>query len=254
MTVMKDKNNETANEVDVPAVGEKITIGASDGATGNDTKPGNDRVAGSDVAEGFIPPARPRRRKRLRSANEGGDSPPPNRDGTPKAETPPREEKEPPKQKGEWRKKYGDYDSRELICTTVASYLNSACVALSDYIVENGGKPVINLSSDDDEDGPTQAQTEWARLLVLAVDDVLPPGMTASPALIAATGGGALLVQGAWTARKVAAKKKPAERSFKSEPSIAEVKSEPIDSTEPPVKPKPKKEGRSVDKEGNVIV
>jgi hypothetical protein len=167
-----------------------------------------------------------RAKRDKKSSYQSGSSEPPPRD----SETPGKDSTSTDKK---WRDKYGAVDGREQICVTLASYLDGMSVALANYIKANDGSPVVPIADDfqkeRDADGKRvkterciAAQAQWANLLVLAVDDMLPPNVVATPAIIAAGGGGALLLQSAIVARRKQVAREPQKPQYKTAESEVE--------------------------------
>ncbi len=198
---------------DTISVGESISL-ESDNVTATSENLANTESSNQGLESSNTIPRKRNRRKKLgtESAQSGfGGNQGVFDDKPPKVES----QESTPKTKKAWRAKYGEgSDDREVVCVTFASYLDRVCVGLANYIKDNGGTPLIDLSDERDEDGdrtgvPTENQKQWANLLILAMDDVLPENVRASPALITAAGGSALLVQGAIVAKRVKDSKKP---------------------------------------------
>lgn len=286
---MDSKSRANENN-DIPKVGEVINLGTDTDSqqNGSNGASQSDSSNGSDAADDILS-IRPRRRKSVGSRMESirakmdsgaatdeeradydrweskrrgktTSSPPPKDDSRNEAD---------PKVNNtnkSWRAKYGDHDGRELICATFAEYIFKASTAMANYIADNGGSPVIRLDGYDietTEEGikkkvPTTEQTNWAKMLVLAMDDILPPQMSATPAIIASAGTMALLLQGTVVAYKKKQKTAPQRPLVRSEEERAKA-AKNANATPTPQEPatEPKKEeakAKGTDREGNRVV
>ena len=90
---------------------------------------------------------------------------------------------------GDWRTKYGggasgDELSRENVCLKGAELWQGVLIRMHEEIVESGGSPLFD---------PREAS--FARALVLACDDIIPPHVRISPKTHAVAVSSAILVQ-----------------------------------------------------------
>lgn len=285
---MDSKSRANENN-DIPKVGEVINLGTDTDSqqNGSNGASQSDSPNGSDSADDILS-VRPRRRKSvggrmesIRAKMDSGvatdeeraeyDKWDNRRRGKAAASSAPpkddnRDEAGPKvtSSNKSWRAKYGDHDGRELICATFAEYIFKASTAMANYIADNGGSPVIRLDGYDietTEEGikkkvPTTEQTNWAKMLVLAMDDILPPQMSATPAIIASAGTMALLLQGTVTAYKKKQKTAPQKPLVRSEEERAKAakNANPNLPQEPAPEPKKEEKAKGTDREGNRVV
>lgn len=257
-------NAEEKGKDDVVPVGESIQLGGSNSVDSGD--------ANANGASNSAPDDKPRapRRKRvgqrilqLRERVESGvasDSDKAEYEdwqakqrAKEKSETPPKVESEPKRDDANrdtsWRAKYGDYNGRELLCASLGEFWHGATMRMSEYIVDNGGKPFI--------DGRDEEKSKrWYGILVLAVDEILPPHVTAAPKLVAAVGTSAMLVQAALTANEKRSAKKP--QQAKPTPAEEIKRAEEAKDANPPEDnkdktPKAHSKERPRDKDGNEV-
>ncbi len=171
------------------------------------------------------------------------------------SEKPPETSVKEEKPKASWRAKYGDVDGRERICTTLASYWSQGLINLCRYIEKNDPDgDVVGVDMLDPD-----KRAEFNGVLVLACDDLLPPGFKASPALIAAGDTTFKVVQAANIARKKnagiqtkRAPEKSREERIEEERQRAAKVNPIVEEPEPENKPEPEPKASRipVDREG----
>ncbi len=158
---------------------------------------------------------------------------------------------------GNWRAKYGTVDGRELLCVTLASYWHGALMKMSKFIEENGGEPLLPEAPSIAKQSENEDFDWFASNLVLAVDELLPAHVVASPKLIAGVGTTALVVQATITAvqkkkaKEPAKKKLPAEEVKQAEEKMS---GSPRDEVDPNLEVKKTKKERPTAKNGDPIV
>lgn len=87
---------------------------------------------------------------------------------------------------GDWRLKYGagPGGDREFVCVQAAQYYTMLLIAVADQIKESGSNPLVNPRSED-----------FQKVVVLAMDELLPPTVKISPKVEVVGATSALLVQ-----------------------------------------------------------
>lgn len=151
-----------------------------------------------------------------------------------------------------WRTKYGTVDGRELLCVTLASYWHGALMKMSKFIEDNGGEPLLPEVPSIAKQSENEDFDWFASNLVLAVDELLPAHVVASPKLIAGVGTTALAVQATITVVQKKKAKEPVKKKLPAE----EVKQaeEKTPATEETSEPKKVKKERQTTKSGDPIV
>jgi hypothetical protein len=151
-----------------------------------------------------------------------------------------------------WRGKHngGSENGRELLCTMFADQWHQILCTMEKEIVEAGMSPIVQVSNQD-----------FRSLLILAVDDMLPDWLKATPAIVVAYKSTALTTQRLAKAKAIKEAKEKKERSIQvlrpgsSATTITPPAPTPTPApTEPPVNGSPAaKEIINVNQDGRIL-